>query len=444
MNLLLILALGGLMQAARSFQEAGSAAGTTLAFGFVLLTAFFAGRIFSAIGLPKLTGYIAAGIVVGPAVLGLLSPGMVHDLEIVDGVAIAMIALTAGNELDLKAFRPLLRSIYWITLLAVIGTALLLGIAVFAMKGFLPFMNELPLLSAAAVAMVVGVVMAAQSPAVVVALRDEMEADGPLSRTVLGVVVIADLVVILLFAATSSIAKSMIGAPGELTDTLGLLAWELLGSLTSGVLVGAIIALYLRFVGRSGAALFVVTVCFVVAEVGSRLHFDPLLVALAAGMLIRNLTKGGDLLHQEIEAASLPVYVVFFAVAGAHIDLSILATVGIPAGIFVLVRAFGLTTGARVGATLARAPEEVRRYAGLGLLPQAGLAIALAALFVKAFPAFGDDARALTLGVVALNELIAPAIYRWALVRSGEAGKRAPADPSLFPTEESEAPSASA
>lgn len=438
MNFLLILALGGLMHAARSFQGDGAAFGTTLAFGFVLLTAFFAGRIFANVGLPKLTGYIAAGIAVGPALMGLLSPEMVHSLEIVDGMAIAMIALTAGNELDLRAFRPLMRSIYWITLFAVVGTALLLGVTIFAMKGLLPFMQDIPLLPAIAVSLVLGVVMAAQSPAVVVALRDEMEADGPMSRTVLGVVVIADLVVILLFAATSSLAKSLIGAPGELSDTLGLLTWELLGSLMSGLLVGSLIGLYLRFVGRSGAALFVVTACFVVAEVGSRLQFDPLLVALAAGVLIRNFTKGGDLLHQEIEVASLPVYVVFFAVAGAQIDLSILLSAGIPAALIVLVRAAGLTGGARMGAKLAGAPESVQRYSGLGLLPQAGLALALSSIFAKAFPSFGDDARSLMLGVVAINQIITPAIYQWALARSGEAGKRAPVQPSLFPEEEAE------
>jgi len=444
MNLLLVLALGGLMHAARSFQDAGSIAGTTLAFGFVLLVAFFAGGLSAGVRLPKITGYMIAGIVVGPAVIGLLTPEMVRDLELVDGVAIAMIALTAGNELDLKAFRPLMRSIYWITLLAVVGTAVLLGITVLAMKGILPFMQDIPLLPAAAVALVLGVVMAAQSPAVVVALRDEMEADGPMSRTVLGVVVIADLVVILLFAATSSIAKSMIGTPGEFSDTIGLLAWELLGSLTSGVLVGAILALYLRFVGRSGAALFVVTACFVIAEVGSRLHFDPLLVALAAGMLIRNLTRRGDLLHQEIESASLPVYVVFFASAGAHIDLSVLMSAGIPALIIVIARAAGLIYGARWGARAAGAPTEVRRFAGLGLLPQAGLALALSSIFAKAFPGIGDAARSLMLGVVAINQIFTPAVFQWALRRSGEAGRRAQAETAPAPAESGGLPSPSA
>jgi len=427
MSILLILALGGLMHAARSFHGEGAGpmgSGTALAFGYVLLTAFFAGRIFKQVRLPKLTGYIAAGMIVGPSVLGLLNHHMVEQLKIVNGVAIALIALTAGNELDFREFRPLLRSIQWITLVAVVGTSLLLGVAVFALKGFLPFMAEMPLSHALAVSMVLGVTMAAQSPAVVVALRDETEADGPVSRTVLGVVVIADLVVILLFALVSSIAKSVFGAPGDALETIGRLAWEILGSLGAGAIVGVLLAVYLRKVA-GGAALFVVTVTFVMAEVGTRLHFDPLLVALAAGVLIRNVTRMGDKLHHEIEASSLPVYVVFFAVAGANIHLDILAVVGIPAASFVLVRAFGLNTGSRIGARIANAPESVRRYAGMGLLPQAGLALALALLFAKTFPEFGEDAAALTLGVVALNEIIAPAIYRMALMKSGEAGKRA-------------------
>lgn len=427
MSILLILALAGLMAAARSYDVSGlpHSVSAGLAFGYMLLTAFFAGRLFKKFKLPKLTGYIAAGIAVGPAALGLVSEGMVSQLRIVNGVAIALIALTAGNELDLRAFRPLLRSIQWITLVAVVGTAIFLSVAVYVCRPLLPFMHLMNTAEAIAVALVLGSTMAAQSPAVVVALRDEMDADGPVSRTVLGVVVIADLVVILLFAATSSIAKSVFGAPGDVIDTLARLAWELLGSLATGVVIGFVLSVYLRKI-KGAAALFVLTTAFVVAEVGQRLHFDPLLVALAAGMFIRNVTTAGDRLHHEIEAASLPVYVVFFAVAGATIHLDVLAVVGIPAAIFVVVRGVGLLSGSRLGAGIAKAPPAVIQWAGYGLLPQAGLALALALLFAETFPEFGAEASALTLGVVALNEIIAPAIYRFALVKSGEAGARKP------------------
>ena len=426
MNILLILMLAGLMGAARTFDVSGlpHSVSAGLAFGYVLLTAFFAGRLFKALRLPRLTGYIAAGIVVGPSVLGLVTEGMTEQLRIVNGMAIALIALTAGTELDLRAFRPLMRTIGWITVFAVIGTGLLLATVVFLTRSLLPFMALMNLQESIAVALVLGSVMAAQSPAVVVALRDEMDADGPITRTVLGVVVIADLVIILMFAATSSVAKSVFGAPGDVWSTLGTLAWELLGSLGAGAIAGLLLSVYLRKV-QGGGGLFVLTVTFVMAEVGQRVHFDPLLIALAAGIFIRNVSTTGDRLLHEIESASLPVYVVFFAVAGATIHLSVLAVVGIPAGIYVVVRAFGLLTGSRIGARVAGAPREVHRWAGYGLLPQAGLALALSLLFASTFPEFGTDAAALTLGVVAINEIIAPAVYRFALVRSGEAGARA-------------------
>lgn len=426
MNLILILILGGLMQAVRSFTIAGSAenGGTSLAFGYLLLTAYFAGNLFKQVGLPRLTGYIATGIAVGPAGLGLLTEAMVDSLTLVNGMAVAMIALTAGNELELRAMKPLLRAIAWITAIAVLGTTVLLAAAAFLARGQLPFLADMGTAQAVAVAAVLGVVMVAQSPAVVVALREETRSDGPVTRTVLGVVVIADLVVILLFAVVSSVCKAVLGGSADVLGTLGALAWELPGSLIVGAVLGIVLWIYLRRIG-TGASLFLLLMMFVIAEVGQRLHFDALLVALAAGMLIRNATKVADGLHRHIEACSPPVYILFFAVAGATIHLDALALVGLPAAIFVLVRAAGFLVGAPLGAKLAGAPDSVRRYAGFGLLPQAGLALALAQIFRKTFPEFGEHAGALTLAVVAINELVAPVLFRAALVRSGEAGRRA-------------------
>jgi Kef-type K+ transport system membrane component KefB len=246
-----------------------------------------------------------------------------------------------------------------------------------------------------------------------------MEADGPLSRTVLGVVVISDLIIILMFAVASSLAKMTFGTNVEATRTAFTVIWQLLGSMVCGVAVGIVLAAYIRYVKGSGG-LFVAAVAFVVAEVGLRIDFDPLIVALAAGMFVRNLTNAGDHLREEIEKVSLPVYVGFFAVTGSTIHIEQLLIVGVPAVIFVAVRASGFLSGSWIAATIAEAPETVRKYAGFGLLPQAGLALALALLFVRIFPQFGAGASALVLSIVAINEIVAPALYRFALVRSGE------------------------
>jgi Kef-type K+ transport system membrane component KefB len=424
MRLLLILVLGSLMHAVGSFGPkpdfVGGTSGTALAIGYLLLSAFFAGSIFKSIGLPKLTGYIITGIIVGPKVLGLVSDPVVANLTIFNGVAVALIALTGGVELDLTMTRSLMRTIRWLILLAIFGTTILLSVTAYVVRGMLPFMRELTTVQALAVATVLGITAVAQSPAVVVALRSEMEADGPLSRTVLGVVVISDLIIILMFAAASSLAKTTFGTNVEATQTASTLTWELLGSMLCGVVVGIVLAAYIRYVKGSGG-LFVAAVAFVVAEVGLRIDFDPLIVALAAGMFVRNLTKAGDRLREEIEKVSLPVYVGFFAVTGSTIHIEQLLIVGVPALIFVGVRASGFLAGSWIAATIADAPETVRKYAGFGLLPQAGLALALALLFVRIFPQFGAGASALVLSIVAINEIVAPALYRFALVRSGEA-----------------------
>jgi Kef-type K+ transport system membrane component KefB len=428
-NVFLVLVLAGLMQALASFStEEQTSAGVSLALGYLLLSAYFVGGLFKRMGLPRLTGYIATGIVVGPGVLGLVGQSMLDSLRIVNGVAVSLIALTAGSELEYRAMRPLFRSIRQISIYGVLGTALLLAAAVYAARDLLPFMQHLDDAQALMLALVLGVVMVAQSPAVVVALRDETEAEGPVASTVLGVVVIADLVVIFLFALTSSLARAVLGGGVDTLDTARTLAWELLGSLVAGGVIGYLLGLYLRKV-RGGEALFVLLVAFVIAEVGQRLHFDPLLVALAAGMFVRNLTRTGDELHHHIEATAMPVYILFFAAAGANLHLDVLRVVGGPALLFVAVRGLGLLAGSALGARLAEAPPLVRRYAGFGLLPQAGLALALSMLFSKTFPEFGAEASALTLGVVAINELVAPALYRHALVKSGEAGRRRKSTP---------------
>lgn len=426
MRLVFIFILAGLMHAARSFAPdvtiGGGAAGTALACGYLLLSAFLIGSIFNSLRLPRLTGYLATGIVVGPQVLNLVSGPMVSNLQIFNGVATALIALTAGVELDLQAMKPLLRSIAWLTSVAICGTIVLISSAAFLLQDRLPFMQHLSAIQIVAVCLVLGVTMVAQSPAVVVALQSEMSADGPLTRTVLGVVVLSDLLVIVLFAVVSSLAKSFLGSKTDTLHTAGSLMWEILGSIIIGACVGVIIATYLRFVkGRS--ALFVLAAAFLVAEVGQRIDLDPMLLALSAGVFIRNATAHGKRLQEEIEASSLPVYVVFFAVTGATIHIRDLMVVGIPAIAFVLTRAAGFVGLGRIATTFAGAPDVVRKYIAAGLMPQAGLALALALLFVKTFPGIGAAASALVFGGVAINEMVAPVLYRFALVKSGETGK---------------------
>lgn len=424
--LFVLLALGGLMHAARSFAGGAHPGGTELAFGFLLLAAYFTARLVARIGLPRLTGYLAAGIVVGPHALGLVEKSMTSQLSLVGGTATAILALSAGAELDLRAVRPLLRVVFALTGWAVCGTMVLLAGTLLALRPLVPFLGELPLAAAAAVSASLAVALAAQSPAVVMALIGETGAEGVLTRTILASVVVADLVVIISFGVVSSVATAVIGGKVDVGATVGSLAWEVLGSIAVGLFIGLVLGGFVRFVGR-GVGLFAVLLCLMTAEISRAVHLDALVIMLAAGLWLENGSKADAReLLAGFASASLPVYLVFFALAGVKLDLVALGAVAVPVAVLVVVRALGFFVGARLATRGPGVEPILRRTAWLGLLPQAGLALALAELVRRTFPSLGDAAFALVVGVVATNELIAPVVLRVALLRSGEAGKRAP------------------
>lgn len=424
---LLLLALGGLMQAGRSFGNDASA-GTLVSFGYLMLSAFFAGKIADRLGLPKLTGYLIVGVVTGPFVLDLVGEQAATTLKVVSDTAICLIALTAGGELNIQRVRPLFRTLRAMTVFAVVGAMVLLSATLFVIKPLIPFLDRMPVTSALAVACVIGVALSAQSPAVVMALLAETRADGPLSRVILGSVIVADLVVILMYAVTATLASAVLGGGLDVTDTALSVSWELFGSIGFGFVMGILLSTFLRFSPRGGP-LFATLLCVVVAEIGARVHLDPLIVMLAAGIWLENFSRvtAHALLH-EIEGARLPLFLVFFALAGTHIDVQQLIDALLPVSILVILRAFAFRIGTGIACRVSGAEPVVRRYAWFGLVPQSGLALALALLVRQTFPAFGDAAAVLTFGVVGANELVAPVILRRMLVRSGETGKKALAD----------------
>src|SRR5688572_29984065 len=174
MRILVLLALLGFMTAARSFTASdGISVGSdsALAVGYLLLTAYFLGSLLKGLNLPRLTGYLLAGMIAGHSLMDLLPKNALGSLSIFTGVAVALIALTAGTELQLRGMKPLMRTIRWITIIAVVGATLVLGSVFFLLSPWLPFLSALDPIQRAAISLTLGVVASAQSPAVVVALR---------------------------------------------------------------------------------------------------------------------------------------------------------------------------------------------------------------------------------------------------------------------------------
>jgi hypothetical protein len=273
----------------------------------------------------------------------------------------------------------------------------------------------------AVVALTMGVVFSALSPTVVLALLSETGAAGPISEMSLGIVVVADLFIVVAFAGVNALVSATFGAAD--TGGLGALLWHIFGSIGVGLVFGLVLLLYLKLV-NARVALFVFAMCFLCAEAGARLHVDPLLVCLTAGLFLENLTdiQGSKLVH-EIQPAVMPTFAVFFAVAGAGLHWDVFRAMAPAAVGLVLVRGAALYVGGRVGMGVARVPPEERRWLHFALYSQSGIAIGLAVLLRERFPGWGEGASACLLGGVMVNELVGPPLFKAALGRSGEAGR---------------------
>ncbi len=392
---------------------------TLLLFGFLILAAYTIGELATPLTLPRITGFLFAGILFGPSVLGVLSMQSVEELAPVSRLAIALIAFLAGAELRWGELRERAR-----LLLAMMGFELALSFVsiaglLLALRAWVPFLKggwpEIIALAAlfASVAIV-------HSPAVVMALLTETRARGPVARTTLGIVLMTDVVVVLIFSGVLAIARAIIPSSGGPELSAGLLAWEIGGSLIVGAVLGGATALYLRFV-RSELFLFAIIVAFLGAEIANLLHVETLLTLLVAGFVTENATKRGsaELLHA-MERSAAPVFVVFFALAGASIALGELASIWPLAVGIVAVRMLAIWGGCAIGARMGNASLFERRYTWMGLIAQAGVAIGLVTVVAEAYPERGAAMRTLFLSVIAINQLVGPILARLALVRSGE------------------------
>ncbi len=418
LRLLLLVAVLAAIGRAQAWRV-NTGTSVALAAGALLLCGLFAGKVAKGLGLPRLTGYLLIGVVVGPYALGFIPGAGVKGLEVVKGLAVSLIALVAGTELQLGLIRRVGAKVAALCV-GVCGVTFLVGFgALFALKPFLPFLASMTVPQALAVSALVSTVVVSFSPTVTIAIVQETSARGTFTEFLMALVIIGDLVVMVAFAIAAGLTRASFGGGLDVGGLLGGVGWELFGSVLLGCVLALVLLLYMRRVKRE-LPLFLVGLGVVSAEAGAHLHLSPLLVSLAAGALIANLDeREGQRIHHAIQQAGLPVFALFFAAAGAGLKLSTLLTVGPAALLLVLVRAVAIHQSCR---RFAPADDpRLRRYLWMGLISQAGVTFGLAALISRTFPDFGPQVEVLIVAMITAHELIGPVLTRRALERSGEA-----------------------
>jgi Kef-type K+ transport system membrane component KefB len=419
----LALLVGGalLLEPLRVPTEGVIAPRSLFLFGILLLTADTFGALAHDLGFPRLVGYLVAGLGLGPSVLDIVPPGVLQDLSMMKQLAVGLIALLAGAELRINDLVTRYRAILWI--LALQTAVVLLGLTVLTLilRPWVPFLAGLEVASLLFVAFLFAATLTVNSPMVTLGLLTETGADGPLAKTTLGVVLVADVVVILIFTVAFSLAQASLGgATAGALDTLFRLLREVVGSILAGCLVGGVLTLYLRFVRRE-LVLFAVVLVFATAAAAQALHFELLLSLLVAGFLVENVAPvRAEPLVDVLHVMAVPVFVVFFAMAGADLRLQAFMALWPVILAVALTRAGLIYAGTRAGARLGEAEPVVTRYAWTGLVSQAGVALGLATVVADRLPRLGLAMHTVIVGIIAFNESVGPILFRYGLDRAGE------------------------
>lgn len=395
--------------------------------GVLIVIGFVGSRLIRKFRLPAVTGYLVAGIVVGPSVFGVLTTEIVEQLsQVITPVALGIIAYMIGGSLPLSTLRGLKRNIVLITI-AEGGCAwfFVLMLVTFVAPLVLPSLS-LDFRTYLTMGIVIGGISLATAPAVTMAIIEETRARGPLATTLLGVVALDDALAIIAFAVSVGVGATILGAESTISPARLLLTE--LGHIGLSMALGGFFAFAIlwlvRFASDRREVLVVVLGIVVLsAEVAVLFDLFPLITNMVMGFIVANREKPSQDLIAVVHDIQEVIFVLFFTLAGAHLDLGIIRVAGPLAVLIVLGRSGGKFLGAWLGATLSGAPEVVRRYLGFALMPKAGVTVGLALLVVET-PELQAISSLVVSGVLAstlINELFTPPLAKFALLRAGKA-----------------------
>lgn len=404
-----------------------------LCLSIAVISGLLLSRVAKKLQLPAVTAYLVAGILIGPYVLGQLgvlglgfhSIENVKDYSIFCDVALGFIAFDIGNEFRLSQLKRIGRQATVTAFFEALVAALLVDAAMIALHFLMPDLLSLP------AAIVLGAIAAATAPAATLMVVKQYKAKGPLTDILLPIVALDDAICLIVFAVSYGIARALMHGTISLTSILVEPVLEVLVSLLLGALIGYILNLMEKVFDSNSKRLSII-IAFVLLTVGlSMMSFDiggvhigfsSLLVCMMMGTVFCNICNFSEDMMGRANKWTAPLYVLFFVLSGADLELSVfsnIAVIGIGLA-YIAARSAGKILGATMGSTITHCSATIRKYLGITLLPQAGVALGMS---MKATASMGDDGqliRNIVLFAVLVYELFGPLMTKLALMKAGE------------------------
>ena len=420
-----------------------------LAIGLAMFAGLFLSRLASKFNLPDVTSYLVAGVLIGPLCLGALgipnlglpSFDFVEKLGLISDVSLGFIAFSIGNEFRLEELKHIGRQATIVAIFQALSATIFVDVGLLILHLFLG--DTLPV----STCIVLGAIATATAPAATVMVINQYKAKGPLTNILLPIVALDDAVGLIVFAVSTGIAKALISGSINLVSVIVNPLVEIVASLVLGAALGWVFSIVEKFFNsrskRLSLAVAFVFLCTAFSKIeltfgnGVEIGFSSLLVCMMCGTIFCNLCDFSDEIMYRTDRWTAPVYVLFFVLSGAELDLRVFgsaAVVGIGL-VYILMRSAGKIVGASVSSRMVGCPKTVCKYLGITLLPQAGVALGMSATVAADFGSEGAIMRSIVLFSVLIYELVGPILTKIALTASGEITPKTISNRGVLPEE---------
>lgn len=381
---------------------------TYLAIAMVL--ALLSSKACKLVKLPNVTGYLIVGLIAGPYCLGLIPQNTVDSLGIIPEVALGFIAFSIGAEFKLSYLKEVGKAPVIIAIAESLGAVVVTDLALILTGNDVPF------------SLCLGAIAAATAPAATLMVVKQYKARGELTQTLLAVVALDDATALMFFGISVAVAKSIEqGGTGSILMTILSPVIEILGALLLGTAFGILFRFLVKwFTGRGNRLGITYAMIFACVGIGALTGVSSLLACMMLGAVLVNTSSVSDVIFEQTDRMTPPLFMMFFFLSGAGLDLSIIPEVGLIGIIYVVFRVIGKVSGAWLGGRISHASGKVQKYLGFTLVPQAGVAIGLATTAMTVVPQFGQRIRIIILCGTVIYELTGPLITKFALKKAGE------------------------
>lgn len=382
---------------------------TALYVGIILLAGLAGGRLVQKINLPSVTGYLLAGFLLGPSILNIITPEINNSMSIVTEFAIGLLSVTVGMELHRHVLRNNGKNLFTISL----GNTFIS----FVLVTLVTYLLGLNL----AQALIIGVVSLTISPAGVMEIVNERKASGEMTRTLLNLVAVDNLICITLFGLVLSVVQASLAPTFVFSEVVVSIITDIGLGAIFGMLTGFMFAYFLNKQLLQDKLLVIIIAAIMLNNgIASSLSLQPVLMHIFTGITITNLTNNQVRTASTLDRINLPVNVMFLTLSGAHIELGIIYKVGLVGLGYIIARLIGRAGGAYIFARFTDLEQKTKENIGLGLVPQAGIAIGLVTIAEQTLPSMAGTLSGIVLTGVIFFEVIGPLIVEKGLERAGD------------------------